>query len=162
MVHVLVRAAGLAFAGLVALSPTAFAASSPATLTATGTKMTLTAGPVTLTTKAAVTVHISFVCDPLDEFGTPVSALSVDQSYVKVTEAVGKSLATGVGEFSGSVTCDSSTVNYFSVLVVYTTVPFNGGSGVIQTDVSAFDFNFCCQGDYFRRAGVQGAIKIGH
>jgi hypothetical protein len=159
--RILVRAAGLALAGALSLTSVASAGSVPSSITVTGTGMTLTLSNVTLQTKAAVSVDVDFVCDPLDEFGTPVSALIVDQASVTISEAVGKSIARGTGEFSGPVTCDSTTVNHFAVLAISTTVPFKAGSGVIQSTVFAFDFNFCCSGDWFRRATIQGVIKIG-
>ncbi len=147
----------VAIAALLMWSGIASGASLPNTVTATGRGATITAGPVTLTTKAAVTVQIAYVCDPLDENGTPVSALVIDQGTVSITEAVNKSLAQGQGIFSGNVTCDSSTVNHFTALVVSTTVPFKAAAAVIDGEASSFDFNFCCPENFAR---VQAAIKI--
>jgi hypothetical protein len=157
MIARLLRSTGLAMSGLLALAGVVSAATVPTSLTTTGPGMTYTVNSVHLVTRAAVNVTISIVCDPLDEFGTPVSALVIDGNVITVTEAVGKKLAQGTAFVSGNVTCDSSTVNHLTVLVVSSTVPFKAGGAVIQTFAQAIDFNFCCTSDH---AAVAGAIKI--
>ena len=103
---------------------------------------------------------MSFTCDPIDENGTLVSALIVDEADITMTQAVGTSIAKGTGIFNGPVTCNSATVNHFSALIVSATVPFKTGVGVIAAGAQAFDPNFCCGGDFFRSAFLVDAIKI--
>ena len=154
----LLRASSLALAGLLMFASAASAAQTPSTLTTTGTGMTLKVGPATLATKAAGRVSLSFTCDPIDEYGTAVSALLVDQSTVTITQAIGRTVASRSGQFRGNVTCDSSTDNRFNVFIVDSTAPFSTGSGFISAGVQAFDFNFCCTVD---QAGIEAALKIG-
>jgi hypothetical protein len=151
------RSTGLAMSGLLIMAGVASAATVPKSLTATGTGMTITVNSVHLVTRAAVNVTVSIVCDPIDEFGTPVSALFINAS-VTVTEAVGKSLAQGAGQNGGNGTCDSTTVNHFTIFIVSSTVPFKAGNTAIQGFGSAEDDNFCCQ--IVDHVALAGAIKV--
>ena len=152
--RVLARAAGFAVVAALLLSAPVSAAV-PSSLTATGHGMVATVSGLKLVSNAAVSVQISYTCDPIDENGTLVSAVFGGGS-VTVSQAVGKTIAQGTISFGGPANCDSSTVNHMSALVISATVPFKTGASVIQTFIQASDDNFCCQGDYFRRANRPG------
>jgi hypothetical protein len=90
-----------------------------------------------LTARLAVTVLVSYTCQPVDNESFLAASL-----YVQVSERTsGKTVAQGTGVFNGFATCDGGTVNTASVVVIpggyFTSPPFKKGTGLVTVNGSA-------------------------
>jgi hypothetical protein len=80
---------------------------------------------------------VSYTCQPVNS----ETQLAVNL-YVQVSEkSSGKQVATGIGVFNGIATCDGTTVNTATVVVIpggyFTNPPFKHGTGLATVNGSA-------------------------
>lgn len=103
---------------------------------------------VNVTGKVVATIHADFICQPIPTFDwstgqweTTTQGQIEGASFV-LLQAQGRTVASGVGDPGfGTVTCDGTTANHFSVPVTASVSPWKAGTAVAGASLYVIDRN---------------------
>ena len=138
------------------------AASADTTAGGTGAAHVSISADVHVSAKVLATVNVSFTCDPFLIYdwqtgeSVPSTVGHLEFGGVSLTQAQGRSVASGGGDFEGgTVVCDGSTVTTLAVPVMATTFPWKSGTAIASARVNVYSDTF-----ESRDFGETGAVIV--
>ncbi len=125
------------------------AASADTTPPGAGDAQVTVSTTVHVSAKVVATVDVSFTCDPFLIYDwqtglqVPSTVGYLESAGVTLTQAQGRSIASGSNEFEGgTVVCDGATVTTRSVSIVATTLPWKSGTAIASARLNVYAVDF--------------------
>ena len=157
---------GAALAAALALPAAALAdTTEPVTIQpAVSRDATITITSTAVTARLIVNVRVDFVCLPFQsrnwETGETIETTAGEMGgEAVVLQVQGRTIVSGVGSFSGTVTCDGTTVNHLTAAVTARNAPWRTGTAVIGASVYAADTTSYQDSDYASTGALP--VKLG-